>query len=597
MRSARQVGLATEAMPIMKQGMFAKHTKKILIARVNIPPNEPCTTIVCGVERGGTSMVAGVLGELGIDMGPIGLNHEDPNFLFLEKAQLQTYIYRRNEEKCRWGFKYPRAHIDNRINEMKFRNPVWVFVFRNVVSNIDSLVARGSESTLLAYERIVKYYIGMLDKISDESSNYVLVSYERAVAESKRFATELAALFDLRPDLATIQLATKQVTGEGGGYLPASRHYHLVKVLPPQLVETKFSMGCMPLARVSYLLKDDVEINFQDEEVQQTQEYIVQYKEGYNKVVTIIFDFGEGFTGSAAYHLPLNGDNTLVRVQHKGAVRRIGFCSRRGQLPSSVHVLRCPVEAQANNRRLVIPADYPWQNVSTIVADKDRMLGRGGSDQYLSVGVSAFRNIAAALKTNGIDSVSTILDLPCGYGRVARVLRAAFPSAELSVSDLDTDGVAFCTEQFDAKPLISRPNFATLTFERTFDLIWAGSLITHLPLHATADFISFVLRHLSPGGVAVVSSHGALVADRIAGGRTYGIDSGAACRMVYDYQTQGYGYADYPRTDRSAEHYGISIATRAWVTSAITGADGKVLFYKDHAWDNHHDIVAFVRGG
>lgn len=286
-------------------------------------------------------MVAGVLGELGIDMGPVGLNHEDPNFLDLEKDKLQAYITCRNLEKCRWGFKYPKAHIDSKIKELVFRNPVWVFVFRNVVSNIDSLLARGAENTLLAYERIVGYYRGMLDIMSSESSNYVLVSYERAVAEPRRFAKELAEIFDLQPDMATIQLATRQVTGEGGGYLPASCHYHLVKVLPPHLVADQLPKGCMPLTRISDLLKDDVEVNFQDKDVQKIQEYIVRYQGGHNKVVTIIFDFGEGFTGRAAYNLPLNGDNTLIRVQHEGAVRRIGFCSRRGQLPSSVHVLRC----------------------------------------------------------------------------------------------------------------------------------------------------------------------------------------------------------------------------------------------------------------
>lgn len=85
------------------------------------------------------------------------------------------------------------------------------------------------------------------------------------------------------------------------------------------------------------------------------------------------------------------------------------------------------------------------------------------------------------------------------------MLRAAFPTAEISVSDLDTDGVAFCTEQFDARPLISGPAFSTLNFNETFDLIWAGSLITHLPERVTADFIAFALRHLSPAGVAYVA--------------------------------------------------------------------------------------------
>src|SRR2546429_4341228 len=128
---------------------------------------------------------------------------------------------------------------------------------------------------------------------------------------------------------------------------------------------------------------------------------------------------------------------------------------------------------QPNDRWLAIPPNYPWQNVSTIVSDRDGMLIEEG--HYFSVGLSAFESINAALKAAGTNSVTTILDMPCGHGRVARVLRAAFPTAEISVSDLDTDGVAFCAKQFDAQPLISGPDFSTLNFAKTFDLIWVGS--------------------------------------------------------------------------------------------------------------------------
>ena len=49
----------------------------------------------------------------------------------------------------------------------------------------------------------------------------------------------------------------------------------------------------------------------------------------------------------------------------------------------------------------------------------------------------------------------------------------------------------------------------------------------------TADFLAFLLRHLSPRGVAIVSSHGAFVAGRIQasvlqGGEGYGTENGTA---------------------------------------------------------------------
>ena len=221
------------------------------------------------------------------------------------------------------------------------------------------------------------------------------------------------------------------------------------------------------------------------------------------------------------------------------------------------------------------------------------MLVPNGEGHYLSVGISAAQNIFAAIEARGLDAVSGILDMPCGHGRITRVLRAAFPHAKLSVCDLDEDGVAFCTKNFDAKPLISRSDFRSLNFGEQFDLIWVGSLITHLPQQATRDFIAFALRHLSPRGVAVVSAHGSFSAGRMYAGDNYGIEPNDARQMMHEYFATGYGYADYPTAKAESTSYGISLTSRRWIKSSIVEAGGDVLSYCEHAWDCHHDVVAF----
>ena len=58
-------------------------TKKICLT-INAPegPEDYKTVVVLGVERGGTSMAAGIIRALGVDMGQrAGLNHEDPRFI------------------------------------------------------------------------------------------------------------------------------------------------------------------------------------------------------------------------------------------------------------------------------------------------------------------------------------------------------------------------------------------------------------------------------------------------------------------------------------------------------------------------------------
>jgi SAM-dependent methyltransferase len=254
--------------------------------------------------------------------------------------------------------------------------------------------------------------------------------------------------------------------------------------------------------------------------------------------------------------------------------------------------------AEENERRLIVPPDYPWQNVSTILSDKDGMFGGtalGANEHYFYVGVSALDSVNAALKAAGINNVAKILDMPCGYGRVTRTLRAAYPTIELSVSDLDLDAVEFCKKQFDCKSYVSSAEFSTLNFGTTFDLIWVGSLITHLPASVTSDFITFVLRHLPPEGAAVVSSHGAMVIERFANGFTYGIDDEGRQRIISDYYSHGYGYSNYATINPSGQRYGISLISRDWLLSAIAKAGGRVLFYNEKAWGRHHDIVSFVR--
>jgi SAM-dependent methyltransferase len=64
-------------------------------------------------------------------------------------------------------------------------------------------------------------------------------------------------------------------------------------------------------------------------------------------------------------------------------------------------------------------------------------------NHYFYCGRSALGAIRLALAAAGTSKVRSILDLPCGHGRVLRVLKAAFPEAELHACDLDRTGVDF----------------------------------------------------------------------------------------------------------------------------------------------------------
>src|SRR5262249_53768032 len=155
-----------------------------------------------------------------------------------------------------------------------------------------------------------------------------------------------------------------------------------------------------------------------------------------------------------------------------------------------------------------------------------------------------------------------ILDLPCGHGRVLRVLHAAFPDAEITACDLDKDGVDFCAKTFGAVPVYSAENPALIPVHGPFDLIWCGSLLTHLDKPLWPAFFDFSHAQLSPGGVLVFTVHGREAVHWIRSGKfDYGLGDPPA--LLKEYDQHGFGYQHYPA--HTLRNYGISLSSPTWV--------------------------------
>ncbi len=63
--------------------------------------------------------------------------------------------------------------------------------------------------------------------------------------------------------------------------------------------------------------------------------------------------------------------------------------------------------------------------------------------------------ISSAIELSGLSNVDSILDFGAGAGRVTRWLRAAYPNAHLSVTDVRADNLAFCVEEFGVSHWVS----------------------------------------------------------------------------------------------------------------------------------------------
>lgn len=236
--------------------------------------------------------------------------------------------------------------------------------------------------------------------------------------------------------------------------------------------------------------------------------------------------------------------------------------------------------------------------VDTHLSPADRMLLAtvGGPERYFSCGRSALECIEKALSSASIppDRVRRVLDLPCGHGRVLRYLKAAFPEAETVACDLLRDAVDFCASTFGSTALYSSEEPEAIPLDReSFDLIWVGSLFTHLDAPLWPRFLSVLRDSLCAGGVLVFTTHGRAAHQELVAGRDYGVPSRRRTLLLYRYEHTGFGYAAYPGPD---SHYGVALSHPAWVIRQLTALRGlRLVSLGEASWDHHQDVFACVR--
>jgi hypothetical protein len=167
------------------------------------------------------------------------------------------------------------------------------------------------------------------------------------------------------------------------------------------------------------------------------------------------------------------------------------------------------------------------------------------------------------------------------------VLRARFPKASITVCDIDPAAVGYSAARFAAHAIYSVSDFRLLDLNGTYDLIWVGSLITHLPEQQTRRFLDCIVRQMWRRSTLVMLSHGDLIARRIQSGTNYGLHLKAMTALLKEYRKSGYGYGDYP----GRQGYGISVISRQWFDTVLDGSPLRLNSFLAAAWDNHQDVL------
>ena len=314
---------------------------------------------------------------------------------------------------------------------------------------------------------------------------------------------------------------------------------------------------------------------------------VFEYYQLFFPLAYLIPNIREGLWGMGyfALQLLLFPSSAWICLTHIGHLLRwqlLPFLAERVEPPAP------DLEAEQQEK------DYAarMKQIDRTISPKDVMYGTK-PEHYYRWGNGAVYRIQKTLANSGKDAPRSLLNLPCGHGRELRFMKVAFPEAHIVACDLDPEAVDFCVAAFGVKGVYSRLTPSEIPITETFDVIWVGSLFTHLDQQVWREFLTFFSRRLKPGGVLLFTSHGPFIANELRTSKTIHHEDPAAVQKILDgYDWQGFGYARY--TDQ--ETYGLSCASPAWVRRLLLEYPTlRLAEYVERGWYDYQDTVAVIR--
>jgi SAM-dependent methyltransferase len=157
-----------------------------------------------------------------------------------------------------------------------------------------------------------------------------------------------------------------------------------------------------------------------------------------------------------------------------------------------------------------------------------RVAGTPDVDWFLEGGRLAGESVrgAAARAGRELESLDTLLDFGCGCGRVTRRWRS-LNGVAVHGSDANADAIEWCRRHLPFGEFVVNTLEPPLDYPAdTFDLVYALSVLTHLPEELGLAWRDELRRVLRPGGLLVLSTHGPAYRERMDDGERERFDRG-----------------------------------------------------------------------
>lgn len=221
--------------------------------------------------------------------------------------------------------------------------------------------------------------------------------------------------------------------------------------------------------------------------------------------------------------------------------------------------------------------------INESISRRDGMYRIGRRTEYYNIGEAALNLVDDYCKVYLGKGPKSVLDFACGHGRVTRWLVSRYGADAVSIYDIDQEAVDFCDQYFNARKLEFSGTLSEVPNGNKFDVIWCGSLITHLPVADGLRYISLMAGMLHRGGILVFSSHGNYFVNLLRTGSAPFSSNIDVSRFLLEFDKFGESYVPYAESIDG--FYGISAYTKTSLVSKISNLKSvQFCEYKEIGW-------------
>lgn len=194
-----------------------------------------------------------------------------------------------------------------------------------------------------------------------------------------------------------------------------------------------------------------------------------------------------------------------LRRRLQGALARLDYSREERQIASEVSA-REKDSGPADG----IPVPPPLMRVRVTGSHADR-------DAWLAASATDARLIQETLRRNNapLEEMDAFLDFGCGCGRVARHW-ARLEGPAIHGTDVSRSAVTWCRRNLPfMRTVRCKPDPPLAYGDRSFDFVYALSVLTHLTEEAARGWLAELVRVLRPGGLLLFTVHGERFLDQL----------------------------------------------------------------------------------